>query len=153
MLRKLRAQQFAYSRKAIRAVSKASLYVLREAQLLTPVDLGNLRASGFVVVTGVGASHSRFTFENDPTRESHRDIAQRVAASTKETLDICIGMAASNRRGVVGFVAFGAYYALFVHENLTAHHDVGQAKFLETVLTSRRNEILKIVADELRKVW
>lgn len=34
--------------------------------------------------------------------------------------------------GVTKDLGFNASYAIFVHENLTAHHDVGQAKFLET---------------------
>ena len=37
--------------------------------------------------------------------------------------------AAFSRRRV--WVGYAAEYAIFVHENLTAHHPVGQAKFLE----------------------
>ena len=31
-------------------------------------------------------------------------------------------------------LAFGTEYAVYVHENLRAHHDVGEAKFLENAM-------------------
>ena len=37
-----------------------------------------------------------------------------------------------------GFGGPAAPYALFVHEDLTAHHPVGQAKFLEVPVNKRR---------------
>jgi hypothetical protein len=34
-------------------------------------------------------------------------------------------------------LSFTAAYAIYVHENLNAHHDQGQAKFLETALRQK----------------
>jgi hypothetical protein len=42
-------------------------------------------------------------------------------------------------------------YAVFVHQDLTAHHEVGQAKFLERPARERRPEMAKIVLEEMRK--
>ena len=40
--------------------------------------------------------------------------------------------------GVAGGGNDGVGYAVYVHENLTAHHPVGQAKFLEVPVNKRR---------------
>jgi len=152
-LRNLKSVRKRYHAKALRAVSKAALFVLREAQKLTPVDLGNLRASGFVVVTGLGPSHTKFEFKDDPSRDSHANMSSKVASSTKETMEVALGLANANTKGVAAYIAFGAYYALFVHEETSMHHTVGQAKFLETVIKTRRNEIMKIYTDEMRKLF
>lgn len=43
-----------------------------------------------------------------------------------------------------------APYAIFVHENLTAKHDVGQAKFLESVIMESRRTMAARVARRLQ---
>lgn len=40
---------------------------------------------------------------------------------------------------------FGAAYAVYVHENLEAHHDNGEAKFLENAVVEKREEVLQAV--------
>lgn len=42
-------------------------------------------------------------------------------------------------------IGFTANYAIFVHENMEAHHKVGQAKFLEVALRNNQDEILRIL--------
>lgn len=45
------------------------------------------------------------------------------------------------------FGGLGASYAAIVHENLRAHHDVGQAKYLESVTAERgRNMTRELIA-------
>lgn len=44
-------------------------------------------------------------------------------------------------------VGFTQQYALYVHENLEAHHDVGQAKFLEQPAREMARDLAGIVAD------
>ena len=48
-------------------------------------------------------------------------------------------------------VGFSAYWALFQHEDLTYHHDDGEAKFLEIPLTTERDAALEIIAARLRE--
>lgn len=43
-------------------------------------------------------------------------------------------------------VGFGAAYAVYVHENLNAFHDNGEAKYLENAATSKREEVLQAIA-------
>lgn len=42
-------------------------------------------------------------------------------------------------------VGYTQNYALFVHENMTAHHPVGQSKYLEAAIRMHQKEIAKIV--------
>ena len=49
-------------------------------------------------------------------------------------------------------LAFGgasAPYAVYVHEDLRAHHTVGQAKFLESVLLERGPDLAERIADRV----
>lgn len=42
-------------------------------------------------------------------------------------------------------VGFSAAYALFVHENLEAHHTNGQAKFLESAADDTKDQVLEAI--------
>jgi hypothetical protein len=46
-------------------------------------------------------------------------------------------------------VGFTAAYAIFVHENLNAHHPVGEAKFLENAVRASLPNIRRVVASEM----
>lgn len=43
-----------------------------------------------------------------------------------------------------------APYAIFVHENLEAHHTVGQAKFIESVIMESKSYILQRIANRVK---
>lgn len=47
-------------------------------------------------------------------------------------------------------ITFDCGYAYYVHENLNATHDNGQAKFLETPARRMAKQLTKQVADDLR---
>lgn len=47
-------------------------------------------------------------------------------------------------------VGFEEEYAIYVHENLEAHHDVGQAKFLEQPLKENSDKYVKYVRDKVQ---
>lgn len=80
------------------AINIEAEIIMAEAKGLAPVDLGTLRASGFV--------------KPPKFRRSKISIS-------------------------LGFGGPAAEYALFVHEDLTANHPVGQAKFLEQPFKKR----------------
>ncbi|MBC8587108.1 HK97-gp10 family putative phage morphogenesis protein [Paratissierella segnis] len=46
-------------------------------------------------------------------------------------------------------VGFDEEYAIFVHENLEAHHPVGQAKFLEQPLNENKDKYVKHIGDKV----
>jgi ornithine cyclodeaminase/alanine dehydrogenase-like protein (mu-crystallin family) len=97
------------------ALSDSGLYagglVLQaEAQKLTPVRTGNLKAS----------------------------------ASTR------LIRKGQGRRGGLCQVGFSAHYAIYVHENLTAHHNNGQAKFLEDAMVTHEKDILHAIRSAMK---
>lgn len=50
-------------------------------------------------------------------------------------------------------MGYTASYAIFVHENLTAHHPVGSAKFLERPLLAAWNGMGRRLASRLERDW
>jgi hypothetical protein len=52
----------------------------------------------------------------------------------------------SNKSVVVGYTQ---NYAIYVHENLEAHHDVGEAKFLEKPYKNLARELAKVIATSM----
>lgn len=61
------------------------------------------------------------------------------------------GSAYTRKEGELSVVVgFGAAYAIYVHENLEAHHETGQAKFLESALRDNRDEIRRILQARAR---
>ena len=49
-------------------------------------------------------------------------------------------------------VGFEEEYALFVHENLEAHHNNGQAKFLEQPLKENADKYVEYVRDKVQEL-
>lgn len=49
-------------------------------------------------------------------------------------------------------VSFSTAYAIYVHEDLEAYHEVGQAKFLERAALENREEIIRMVKSEVANV-
>jgi hypothetical protein len=47
-------------------------------------------------------------------------------------------------------VGYTQRYAIFVHENLTAHHNVGQAKFLEQPARQFSKDIAQVVSKAVK---
>ncbi len=54
------------------------------------------------------------------------------------------------RRNYTVRIGYSTHYALYVHENLTASHRVGQAKFLEVTVRRYGPTVARLVADKLR---
>jgi hypothetical protein len=48
-------------------------------------------------------------------------------------------------------VGYTAQYAIFVHENLDSHHEVGQAKFLEAPAREKTSQLIAIIRAEASK--
>lgn len=64
----------------------------------------------------------------------------------ERTLNNLRGLAARAKKGDGACrVGYSAPYAIFVHENLTAHHPIGQAKFLEQPARLLGDEISDVI--------
>lgn len=70
--------------------------------------------------------------------KSLRDKLRARAAKAKKDLD-----------GAV-LVGYTAQYAIYVHENVEAKHEVGQAKFLEQPARELRPVLMKIVIEAVK---
>jgi hypothetical protein len=49
-------------------------------------------------------------------------------------------------------VSFSTNYAIYVHEDLEAYHEVGEAKFLERAATEQKPNIIAMVKQEVSSV-
>lgn len=112
--------------KAMPDQAAAALYqeaelIMAEAKRRTPVDTGALRGSGHVV---------------PPAREGLSTVVHLAYG----------GAGAINRHGVPVDA-----YAVHVHEDLEAHHPVGEAKFLERPLTEAAPYLAERVAMRMRR--
>jgi hypothetical protein len=106
---------------------KAGFFVEAEAKQRTPVDFGRLRAS----ITTKSSKNESHTYTADG-KTFDGALADRV------------------RPGTV-IVGTNVEYAVPVHENLTARHEVGQAKFLENAITENAGQIKAIIRDGVRQ--
>lgn len=133
------------------ALIKGALLVQREAQLLTPVDLGNLRASGYTVFSKndkVPAGNNKGRFKSDGDKgdvsrlnSGHTSVVGRSKSEVKAKKDKTTG-AIINPKAIVGFTAF---YAQAVHEDLNVKHTVGEAKYLEKSLKRNTTKLISFI--------
>ncbi len=132
--------------KAIKAQRGATKAGLTEAGLVikadsvknTPIDLGNLRGSAFVMVTGLSV--------DDSGSFSGEDVSELTASYNTAIMEgkAIVGNSQTNLKGIVGY---GAYYALFVHEMPSSYNfNSGSNKFLEKAMLKNKDRVLKIIA-------
>lgn len=151
-------------------VTKAGLLVMRESQKMTPVRLGNLRNSRFLVsnIPGLAPSVGGGNFKGDD--------ASKMGSNHAQTKVNVMGEAAAKSKGgkapTVG-VGYSAVYALSVHENPSSgaagntreanaarsgtkvplsriHSKKGQPKFLEEPLKRLSSKILDIIRKDAK---
>ena len=114
-------------------VLKAALHERGEAQKLTPVDEGNLKNSAYVVSGTVTSKDASFVGKKAGQHAANHNVAVNESKGD--------AMAAKMPMAIMGFSAF---YAVFVHE-INKNYNVGQWKYLETVLIRDRKLILDII--------
>lgn len=96
------------------------------AKTLTPVEFGNLRASGHVTLPEV----------------------------TPSSIEVTLGFggpAGSGNQGETNAEDVG--YAVYVHERVELKHPVGQAKFLESAVNQRQTGQAARLAAHLRRAY
>jgi hypothetical protein len=106
------------------ALNEAAEEIMTEAKRRTPVDTGNLRASGHVAPPEIG-----------------------VDGVVRETLGFG-GPAGTGNRGETNAEAVG--YAVPVHYDLAKRHPVGQALFLESAMLDAAGGLEAKLAESLR---
>ncbi len=123
--------------KVQKGLTLAGLFVKGRSMEKTPVDVGNLRGSHYVV-SGDGAIDAGGPFKPDRkggTRvaDEHlphvQDASSRIRSKNKPFIEI----------------GLSAYYAEAVHEDLEARHPTGGTKFLERAFRENQKQMLEIV--------
>lgn len=129
--------------KSMAGLIEAAIFIRRESEPLTPVDLGNLRASFFIVTSqgkvkeGVSPN---FVGPNASTISSAHSATMSQATSLVSDKNIPIVV-----------LGFGANYAASVHEDLEMifRRPGAQAKFLESVIKGNEKTIVDIIAKNI----
>lgn len=96
-----------------------------DAKELVPVDTGNLRDSGFTITTSL----------------EHLGPSSEVSGEAQALVE-----EGGTINAVVGFGGPSAEYAIVQHERTDYHHRIGQAKYLETAVNARVEEIAPTIA-------
>lgn len=126
--------------RTLKGMIAAGLTVQRRAQKLTPINLGNLKASAFTTwKTKRGGTGGNFKGDNASEMKQEKE---EVMTKSKAGLN---SNAFSYPQVEVGFTA---NYAIYVHEDLEAAHKVGQSKFLQQAFASGMQDILKAIRTE-----
>jgi hypothetical protein len=170
VLENLRTETKAIVGSSARGVVKAGLLIMRESQKLTPVRLGNLRNSRYLIssVPGLAPNVGGGSFKG-------KDSSAMSSGHTQAKGEATVGATLRSKGGKAPTVAVGysAVYALSVHENPSAgsggntqvadkarsgtkiplsqiHSKKGQWKFLEAPLKSNASKILEIIKKEAK---
>ncbi len=138
-----------------RSLIKAGLQVEREAKKnirdFPLIDTGNLRASGFTMWTGGPAPAPvewKETSKKHKEREIKVDELQKGQNITISEAEEKVRVNGPNQFKVA--VSFGAFYALFTHEDGVMRKWIG-AKYLQNALTKVTREIPKLFKNILAK--
>jgi hypothetical protein len=130
-------------------LQEAALVVKADSVKLTPIDLGNLRASSFVMVTGRSNPAS-------PSWKSSEDSG-KIQTAYSQAVSEGRSIVGKSDEHIVGIVAYGAYYALYVHETPMKHAGVprttgkgnywdgGENQFLLKSLMKNKKRVLDIL--------
>ena len=112
----------ANKRKAMDAVG---LEISGRAKEITPVQFGRLRASLTWAADGQSRTHS----ETTQPREGPPTTVSYVASAPPNQI----------------LIGTNVEYAVYVHENLSARHEVGEAKFLQKAVERNKNRIQQLL--------
>jgi len=139
---------------------KAAMLIRNETEhgtVKTPVDLGNLRASWFVVssggkvLKGGGKSH---TSEGQSAKFVGPKAGDLVSGHSSMLMEMQ-GQAETLANVMYGpflIMGYTANYALWVHENIGAHFKRPGAgpKWFEAAIKSQRDNIIKVIKENAK---
>ena len=89
---------------------------------------------------------ARESMEECPVDTGHLRLSQRIQFSTYRTMK-------GVQEASPAVIKYNADYAFYVHENLTAKHEVGKAKFLEDPVSRGLPDYLKKCEAAVAAAW
>ena len=150
-LAKLRSVLDAGHINTLRALVALGLKIMGQSRQNCPVQYGNLRASHYVLWRGKGAANQVQGQETQPVFQEGEGVD--VARLTSDHAAVMANSAGELGAvpGSVVEVGATAYYAMYVHENMEAHHPVGHAKFMSTAVDQVTSEAAQLIQERLAK--
>jgi hypothetical protein len=160
VLANLNREIMAMENRTLAGLIKAAALIRDETEtgdLLTPVDLGNLRASWFVVTaTSIPVGQGVSNFKGPKAGE--------IAANHSSTLAEAQGFVAANtpKKGKFIIIGYTVNYAMYVHENLGMHDPANPywkdrkwregsgPKWFEAAIKKKASRILEIIRDNAK---
>lgn len=129
--------------RTMKGLIRASIIITRGMDKKIPVDLGNLRASRFTTTPKSVRQGKSPTFKGDEVDKLSQQH-QMVVTDAQKVL-----MASKHVAIMMGFTA---YYAWYVHEMVGATFQRGtaEAKFFESTLKEKKDEVLAMIAKEAK---
>lgn len=145
---KINAEVSKIEKRTLRGLIRATILIRRDMETtppLIPVDLGNLRASWFVVTSNGSVVQGK-----SPSFKGEK--ADRLSQSLMDTISEAQSQKVSSTGPYVVF-GFSAYYAAAVHEMVGAEfkRPGAGALFLSNALARNANQIVQVIAKEARK--
>ena len=128
---------------------KAAAFVRKDMETtspLTPVDLGNLKASFFAVTAKKIAHGSGIARFNGP--KAGQMVSEHLAVTAEMKM-----RAGKDKSKITLILGYTANYALFVHENLKARKwskPGSGPKWFEYAMKRNTKKIIRIVADNAK---
>ena len=138
--------------RSVKGLVETSILVRRETETtspLTPVDLGNLRASYFTVSTvGTVPVADTGTFRNKPGKSGKSENrAAKLQADHARVISESQALARSKKQKAVVVFGYSANYAMAVHEKMAAEFQRPGAgpKWFEAAIKRNKSQIVKII--------
>ena len=128
----------------------AGAIIKAQSQDNTPVDTGNLRASHYLVSGRSVEEPNGGNFRTTGKKGKPNPSGERVASEHSGSVQ-----AAGARAKAKGypFIELGctAFYAEAVHEDLSAQHPSGKAKFMEDAIKANVGKALEIIKQKAKR--
>lgn len=120
---------------------EAALIIKADAVKKAPIDVGNLRGSAFIEVTGKTGDNQNPSFKGDRASE----LAQYHSAARAEMRGVVKGGGVGGDI-ISATVAFSAYYAFFVHEMPADYQfNGGGPQFLQLSLDKNEKRVVESI--------
>lgn len=85
-------------------------------------------------------------------RRGEQAAAEELLEQSNARVPVETGRLRGSGRVEDGQVIYDAPYAAVVHERMDVHHDVGEAKFLESAANGHKQQLAEKLAAEIRRV-
>lgn len=132
--------------KSVQGLADALVYVGTLSQNKAPVELGDLRGSLEIDIDGIVIAKGIPSKMSDEEKKSLRKRIRKGGAINAEAGKGIETVAEPPENGKVGTISYNTPYAADQHEQVNYDHKNGQAKYLESVLTSEKDRILELIA-------